>query len=320
MANEQVCKAEAASDLREDFFKTTLCLCAYFPISSAIATLFLAAFSSSSHIANPDDITSAFTKSPLYSLYLLAIAIVPISVCIVLHLVLTKRKLSLLSLKPTVSKKGFALFLALGLSCMPLSSAASSLWGKLMSYFEIEPSAVEAPQGLFATVIFIVAHALLAPILEELLFRSLILERLRRYGDVFAVIVSAFLFMMLHASFSSMAYSFVSGVIFGFLAVFTGSVLCPMILHFVNNAVSVAMILLSPQITSQMTDLIYVYILVIFAVISLISFIAIKKSNAFKFGFSSLMLTTARKASIVFSSFPMLIFMIMAIYLAISAV
>ena len=320
MACEQVCKAEAASDLRQDFFKIALCLCAYFPISSAIATLFLAAFSSSSHIANPDDIATAFSKSPLYSLYLLAIAIIPISICIVLLLVLTKRKPSLLSLKPTASKKGFALFLALGLSCMPLSCAASSLWEKLLSFFEIEPSAVEAPQGLFATVIFIVAHALLAPILEELLFRFLILERLRRYGDVFAVIVSAFLFMVLHASFSSMAYSFVSGVVFGLVAVLTGSVLCPMILHLVNNAISVAMILLSPQITSQIADLIYVYILVIFAAISLIAFIAIKKANAFKLTFSSPMLRAARKASIVFSSFPMIIFMIMAVYLAISAV
>ena len=320
MVSEQVYRAEAASDLREDFFKIALCLCAYFPLSSTIASLFLSAFSSSSHIANADDITSAFIESPLYSLYLLAISLIPISVCILLYLLLTKRKPSLLLLKPTVSKKGFVLFLALGLCSIPLSSAASSLWQKLLSYFEIAPSETPAPEGAFATVIFIVAHAILAPILEELLFRSLILERLRRYGDVFAVILSAFLFMLLHASFSSVAYSFVSGVIFGFLAVYTGSVLCPILLHFANNAVSVAMIFLSSALSEQMTDLVYVYLLVIFAVISLISFIAIKKTGGFILVFSGEMIKASRKASIVFSSLPMLIFMIMAIFLAISSV
>jgi len=320
MASEQVYRAEAASDLREDFFKVALCLCAYFPLSSSIASLFLSAFSSSSNIANAEDVATAFSQSPLYSLYLLAISLVPISVCIFLYLALTKRKLTLLSLKPTVGKRGFAMFLALGLCSMPLSSAASSLWGKLLSYFEIAPSETPAPQGAFATVIFIVAHAILAPILEELLFRSLILERLRRYGDVFAVIVSALLFMLLHASFSSMAYSFVSGVIFGLLAVYTGSVLCPMLLHFANNAISVAIILLSPVLTDKITNLAYVYLLVIFAVVSLISFISIKKAGGFKLTFGGEMVKAARKASIVFSSLPMLIFMIMAISLAISAV
>lgn len=320
MAGEQVYRAEAASDLREDFFKIAICLCAYFPISSTIASLFLGAFSSSSHIANAEDITSAFIDSPLYSLYLLAIAIIPISACILLYLALTKRKPSLLSLKPTVSKKGFTLFLALGLCSMPLSSAASMLWERLLSYFEIATSQTAVPQGAFATIIFVTAHAVLAPVLEELLFRSLILERLRRYGDIFAVIVSALLFMLLHASFSSMAYSFVSGVIFGLLAVYTGSVLCPMLLHFVNNAVSVAMILLSPALTDKITNLMYLYLLVIFTAISLGSFIAIKKAGGFKLMFSGEMIKAARKASIVFSSLPMLIFIIMAISLAISAV
>ncbi len=320
MASEQVYRAEAASDLREDFFKIALCLCAYFPLSSTIASLFLSAFSSSSHIASAEDITSAFTESPLYSLYLLAISLIPISVCILLYLVLTKRKISLLSLKPTASKKGFALFLALGLCSMPLSSAASSLWEKLLSYFEIAPSETAAPKGAFATVIFIVAHALLAPVLEEILFRSLILERLRRYGDIFAVVTSALLFMLLHASFSSMAYSFVSGIIFALLAVYTGSVLCPMLVHFTNNAISVAMILLSPALTDKITDLIYVYLLVFFAVVSLISFIAIKKAGGFSLTFGGEMIKGTRKASIIFSSLPMLIFIIMAISLAVSAV
>ncbi|MBQ1262683.1 MAG: CPBP family intramembrane metalloprotease [Oscillospiraceae bacterium] len=320
MASEQIYRAEAASDLREDFFKIALCLCAYFPLTSSIASLFLLAFSNSSNIANAEDITNAFIGSPIYSLYLLAISLVPISVCILLYLLLTKRKLSLLSLKPTISKKGFALFFALGLCSIPLSSAASSLWGKLLSYFEIAPSETPAPDGAFATIIFIVAHALLAPVLEELLFRSLILERLRRYGDIFAVIVSALLFMLLHASFSSMAYSFVSGIIFGLLAVYTGSVLCPMLLHFINNAISVVMIFLSSALSEQITDLVYVYLLVIFAVISLISFIAIKKKSGFSLTFSGEMVKAGRKASIVFSSLPMLIFMIMAISLAISAV
>lgn len=320
MASEQVYRAEAASDLREDFFKIVLCLCAYFPVTSTLASLFLAAYSSKVPATDTEALTNSFIESPYYSVYLIAIAIIPLSLCILLYCLITKRNLSILSAKPTVSKKSFALYLLFGLGALPLSAAVSALWSKLLSQFGVAPNTTQAPEGIFATVIFVLAHAVLAPILEEILFRSLILERLRRYGDVFAVITSALLFMLLHASFSSFAYAFISGVIFGFLAVYTGSLLCPMIIHALNNIISVTMVILSDRITPESTDLIYIGLLLLFAAVSIIAAFALQKKGKFKLTFDGRMLTKGRKASIIFTSFPMLIFMIMAIFLAISAV
>lgn len=320
MPSEQVYRAEAASDLREDFFKIALCLCAYFPITSTIASLFLSAYSSKTPAADPEAITGAFMQSGYYSIYLLAIAIIPLSVCILLYCLITKRRLSLLSLRPTVSGRGLGLFLSLGLGALPISAAAAALWGKALSQFDIAASEVQAPEGVFATAIFILSHVVLAPVLEELIFRSLILERLRRYGDVFAVVTSALLFMLLHASLSSFAYAFVSGIIFGFLAVYTGSFLCPLIIHAVNNLISVIMIILTDRISPESADLIYVGLLIFFAAISVIAAFTIKKKGGFKLTFDGKMIAKSRKASIIFTSLPMLVFIIMAISLALSAV
>ncbi|MBQ8869256.1 MAG: CPBP family intramembrane metalloprotease [Oscillospiraceae bacterium] len=322
MHSEQVYRAEAASDLREDVFKIALSLCTYLPVSSVVATIFLSAYSSTTSITDPDLIAQSFSQSPYYSVYLLAVTVIPLCICILLLSKLTKRKLSIISAKPTVNKNRFFKFLLLGLGAIPLCAAANIVSNSILARFNLQPSATAAPNGALATVIFVLSHAVLAPILEETLFRFLILERLRRYGDVFAVLVSAFLFMLLHSSFFSFAYAFVAGIIFGFLAVFTGSLLCPLILHALNNLISVAMILLEGRLTSEQIDLIYIGLLAVMAVISVCALLLLQKSNdgAFRLTFDGKLIFKGRKAAIIFTSLPMIFFIIMTVAFAVSAV
>lgn len=322
MPSEQIYRAEAASDLREDVFKIALSLCTYLPVSSVLATIFLSAYSSTTAITDPDLIAQSFSQSPYYSVYLLAVTVIPLCICILLLSKLTKSKLSIISAKPTVSKNRFFSFLLLGLGAIPLSAAANIVSNSILARFDLKPTPTTAPSDIFATVIFVLAHALLAPILEEILFRFLILERLRRYGDIFAVITSAFLFMLLHSSFFSFAYAFVAGIVFGFLAVWTGSLLCPLVLHVLNNIISVAMILLEGKLSGEQADLIYIGILAVMAVISAYALLPLQKKNdgAFRLAFDGKIIFKGRKAAIVFTSMPMIFFIIMTIAFAVSAV
>lgn len=81
-----------------------------------------------------------------------------------------------------------------------------------------------------------------APVVEELLFRRLLLERLRPYGGRFAVVASALCFGIFHGNFSQFFYAFAIGILFGWAALTTGRVWQVMLLHCMVNFLSVGVL------------------------------------------------------------------------------
>ena len=77
------------------------------------------------------------------------------------------------------------------------------------------------------------------------MFRGVILTVLRRYGDAFGIFVSALLFGFLHGNFIQTPFAFIVGLVLGYVTVYTGSMLPAMIIHFLNNTVSILMSYLS---------------------------------------------------------------------------
>lgn len=89
--------------------------------------------------------------------------------------------------------------------------------------------------------LMIVITVIICPILEEFVFRKLILDRLSVYGNIFAIVVSAGMFGLFHGNFIQMFYSFLVGIIMGYVTVKGGSWLFGAGLHifmnFVNGAI-----------------------------------------------------------------------------------
>lgn len=78
--------------------------------------------------------------------------------------------------------------------------------------------------------------AVIAPIIEELIFRGLILQGLRRnYNAVTAVLVSALMFSLFHLNPWQMPATFVLGVLLGWLMIRTNSILLAILGHSLNN-------------------------------------------------------------------------------------
>lgn len=75
-----------------------------------------------------------------------------------------------------------------------------------------------------------------APIVEELVFRGLILRGLEPYGKRFAILVSAILFGLFHGNLVQSPYAFVVGLVLGYTAM-EYSVVWAMVLHMLNNLV-----------------------------------------------------------------------------------
>lgn len=84
-----------------------------------------------------------------------------------------------------------------------------------------------------------------APVFEELICRGVILESLRRRHSKFAaVVVSAAVFALIHIEPSVMIQAFVAGLVFGTVYLRTSSIIAPIFLHAINNAIAFDLIVL----------------------------------------------------------------------------
>ncbi len=81
---------------------------------------------------------------------------------------------------------------------------------------------------------------LLPAICEELIFRGIIINGLRKnMKNGLAIVLSALMFAIMHGSLQQFIYPFCMGLVFGFVAVRTGSVVSSMIIHGVSNTLSI---------------------------------------------------------------------------------
>lgn len=86
----------------------------------------------------------------------------------------------------------------------------------------------------------------IGPVVEELIFRGVILGGLRTTGRIFsAIVLSALLFALIHMNLNQFSYTFVMGIYWGLLAEATGSLIPSMICHVIINSVSVIMTFVS---------------------------------------------------------------------------
>jgi hypothetical protein len=87
-------------------------------------------------------------------------------------------------------------------------------------------------QGLFGLITLVVA----APILEELIFRGIVLEGLlKRYSPIKSILISALFFGLIHLNPWQLISAFVIGIVMGWVYYRTRNLLLPIFLHFVNN-------------------------------------------------------------------------------------
>ncbi len=78
--------------------------------------------------------------------------------------------------------------------------------------------------------------AILPAIGEELIFRGMILQGLRRnFSDALAILISALMFAVMHGSLQQFIYPILLGLITGWIVVRSGNLLLSIIVHFVNN-------------------------------------------------------------------------------------
>ena len=97
------------------------------------------------------------------------------------------------------------------------------------------------PTNINIRIIYILYVCILGPILEEIIFRGIILNYMKKYGLFVAIIFSAVLFTMFHMNLVQFITPLLIGILFGFICIKTESIVPSIILHIVNNSYATIM-------------------------------------------------------------------------------
>ena len=143
---------------------------------------------------------------------------------------------------PQKKKLGVPAFLGLIPICFALTyigNIIGSVVNEVIATFTGEPVTNELQElslslPLWATFLFM---GVLAPILEEIFYRKLVIDRLLRFGELPAILISGILFGLIHANFSQFFYAAMLGMVFGYIYIRTGRLRYTVALHMIVNMV-----------------------------------------------------------------------------------
>ena len=128
-----------------------------------------------------------------------------------------------------------ALLLQIGLWSL---SELNGLFLKFLGRFGYEDGGILLPSmdGIgFVGILLVVA--LLPAVMEEFLFRGVLLNGLKSFKTLGAVLVCGALFSLYHRNPAQTLYQFCCGAAFALVAIRSGSILPTVLSHFINNAV-----------------------------------------------------------------------------------
>lgn len=134
--------------------------------------------------------------------------------------------------------------LALGVGCIFLNIALVNLQEAITFGVEINSTAVDVGEGLASASVplMILTVAVIPAICEEFIMRGALLETWRRTSFIGAALLTSLLFGLLHASPSNILVYFAMGMLFAVVYNITRNVWTTVIIHFVNNMMSVVML------------------------------------------------------------------------------
>ena len=76
---------------------------------------------------------------------------------------------------------------------------------------------------------------IIGPIVEEIIFRKLLIDRLSPFGDVVAILFPSLIFGLIHGNLHQLFYAFALGAVFSYIYLKTGKIIYSTILHMFIN-------------------------------------------------------------------------------------
>ncbi len=215
---------------------------------------------------------------------------------------------------------GGALFTAVvaGSGLCMAANVVSSFFITFMSLFGFSLSSPDVPMpegsaGFFMSFVRVVVVAAMA---EELSMRGYVMGNLKKYGDLFAVGASAVLFAIMHGNLVQAPFALIAGFTIGYFTVKTGTLWTGILIHGVNNFISLALsyiIEAAGEETGALLSAAVIYGFGFVGVITAVIFIANNKK--LKLSAGDTVLSTGEKAGAFFINIPMILAFLLMVYI-----
>lgn len=216
----------------------------------------------------------------------------------------------------------FALPIVLAGSVLSAFAAGLLQNGMMALGYYVSIPSYSIPDQPLEFILTVILLTLIPAILEEILFRGLIMQGLRCFGDGMALAVSSLLFALAHFNLMQDANAMIMGLLIGYFVLRTGSVWTGVILHFTVNAVSLLETLLFRTAFMEQSELVGNVISLIFLTVGFVAFLLFirKEDTAFSIPLlKNSLLPCSKRATICFGSVGMILAFLLFVFFSIQA-
>ena len=144
--------------------------------------------------------------------------------------------------KPTQRRLGVGTLLGLLCICFILSYAGSYLGQIINSIIasitgELPANDLEEVTSVSPLWTNLLFCGILAPVMEEIFYRKMVIDRLRPLGELPTILISGVVFGLIHGNFYQFFYAAFIGILFGYIYVYTGKIRYTIALHMIFNLI-----------------------------------------------------------------------------------
>lgn len=217
-----------------------------------------------------------------------------------------------------VSRGNVLLAVVSGIGLCMAANIVSSVFLVFASIFGFNLTSpdVPMPDGITGMLLSFVRVAIVAAMAEEISLRGYVLGNLRKYGDAFAIGVSSVVFALMHGNLVQAPFALIAGFAIGYFTLKTGTLWTGIIIHGLNNFISIAVSYIMEYSGKDTGTIIYaliVYGMSFIGIICTLVFAVNNKNN--KMQKSQSVLSLSEKTTAYFFNIPMIIALLIMIYI-----
>ena len=202
-------------------------------------------------------------------------------------------------------KETFLPLLCVGFGVCALSEIFTNIFASTLSSVGINPDMphMESGDSIEGKVLYFLAIAVVAPLAEEFALRGIVLSMLKKFGEGFAIVMSALIFGFMHGNLIQIPFAFIAGLALGFVAVKCGSLWGAVLLHAIVNTVSILTQFISDAFSMEIANVAYSVYLIVALIVGVFGLLFLtRKGETLSLEKSELNVTTAEKTKYFFSS------------------
>ncbi len=191
-------------------------------------------------------------------------------------IVLLGNKLTGIKLRPLFNTKGFSasfllmgVVIAIGMNLLAIivASLTETAFEELFGLMLADPD--DNPSSMIYMIVDSVYAVIIAPIIEEIVFRGFVLKNFSRYNVYTGIVMSGLLFGLMHGNFYQFIFTVPFGMALAYMTVKSNSILPAIFAHFLANA-GVTAINLVGLYNEELSDGIFVIWLAFFICVGLL--------------------------------------------------